>query len=76
MDCTEEIVRLRSHIDQLEELIRKGGPVGRKLNFLAQELNRESNTVGAKANDAAIAREVIRLKEEVEIVREQVQNIE
>jgi len=76
MDCTEETVRLKSHIEQLNELLRQGGPVGRKLNFLAQEMHREANTIGSKANDAQIAREVIRLKEEIEIVREQVQNIE
>jgi uncharacterized protein (TIGR00255 family) len=76
MDCTEECVRLRSHLDQLEELLAGGGAVGRKLNFLTQELNREANTIGSKANDVAIAREVIQLKEEIEIIREQIQNIE
>jgi uncharacterized protein (TIGR00255 family) len=76
MDCTEETVRLRSHIEQLNELLAEGGAVGRKLNFLAQEMHREANTIGSKANDSLIAREVIRLKEEIEIVREQVQNIE
>lgn len=76
MECTEECVRLRSHIEQFQQLLKEGGPVGRKLNFLLQEMNREANTIGAKANDVAIAREVIQLKEEIEIVREQVQNIE
>jgi uncharacterized protein (TIGR00255 family) len=76
MDCTEECVRLGSHLDQLEELLEGGGAVGRKLNFLAQELNREANTIGSKANDVSIAREVIQLKDEIEIVREQIQNIE
>ena len=76
MDCTEECVRLRSHFDQLEELLAGGRAVGRKLNFLTQELNREANTIGSKANDVAIAREVIQLKEEIEIIREQIQNIE
>lgn len=76
MDCTEECVRLRSHIDQFESLLREGGPVGRKFNFLTQEMNREANTIGSKANDASIARDTIQLKEEIEIVREQVQNIE
>jgi uncharacterized protein (TIGR00255 family) len=76
MDCTEECVRLRSHIDQFEALLREGGPVGRKFNFLTQEMNREANTIGSKANDASIARDTIQLKEEIEIVREQVQNIE
>lgn len=76
MDCTEECVRLRSHIDQMEELLRDGEAAGRKLNFLTQEMNRESNTIGSKANDTAIARHVIQLKEEIEIVREQIQNVE
>ncbi len=76
MDCIEECVRLRSHVDQFEEMLREGGPVGRKLNFLTQEMNREANTIGSKANDSTIARHVIRLKEEVEIIREQIQNIE
>ena len=76
MDCTEECVRLASHLDQFEELLESGGAVGRKLNFLAQELNREANTIGSKANDVSIAREVIQLKDEIEIVREQIQNIE
>lgn len=76
MDCTEECVRLRSHIDQFEALLGEGGPVGRKFNFLTQEMNREANTIGSKANDVSIARDTIQLKEEIEIVREQVQNIE
>ncbi len=76
MDCTEEVVRLRSHIDQFEQLVTEGGPIGRKLNFLTQEMNREANTIGSKANDVAIARQVIQLKEEIEIIREQIQNIE
>ena len=76
MDCTEECVRLRSHLDQMEELLKKGEPAGRKLNFLAQEMNREANTIGSKANDITITREVIQTKEEIEIVREQIQNIE
>jgi uncharacterized protein (TIGR00255 family) len=76
MDTTEECVRLRSHIEQMEALLRSDEAAGRKLNFLAQELNREANTIGSKANDAATAREVIQLKEEIEIIREQVQNIE
>jgi uncharacterized protein (TIGR00255 family) len=76
MDTTEECVRLKSHLDQMEELLSGSEAVGRRLNFLAQELNREANTIGSKANDSAIAREVIRLKEEIEIIREQIQNIE
>jgi uncharacterized protein (TIGR00255 family) len=76
MDCTEECVRLRSHLDQTEALLAEGGAVGRKLNFISQEMHREANTIGAKANDAVIAAQVIVLKEEIEIIREQVQNVE
>jgi uncharacterized protein (TIGR00255 family) len=75
-DCTEECVRLRSHLDMFRELIRAPEPAGRKLNFLLQEMNRESNTIGSKAQDIGIAREVIGLKEEIERIREQVQNFE
>jgi len=76
MDCTEECVRLRSHLDQMESMLKAGGPVGRKLNFLTQEMNREANTIGSKAGDVSIAEKVIVLKEEIEIIREQIQNIE
>jgi uncharacterized protein (TIGR00255 family) len=76
MDCTEECVRQRSHIDQMEELLTGEEAAGRKLNFLTQEMNREANTIGSKANDTVVARHVIRLKEEIEIIREQIQNIE
>jgi uncharacterized protein (TIGR00255 family) len=76
LDCTEEAVRLRSHVDQFEALLTEGGPVGRKLNFLTQEMNREANTIGSKANDVEIARHVIQLKEDIEILREQIQNLE
>jgi len=76
LDCTEEAVRLRSHVDQFESLLGEGGPVGRKLNFLTQEMNREANTIGSKANDVEIARHVIQLKEDIEILREQIQNLE
>jgi len=76
MDCTEECVRLASHFDQFESMLLEGGAVGRKLNFLLQEMNREANTIGSKANDVAVAREVIQIKEELEILREQVQNLE
>jgi uncharacterized protein (TIGR00255 family) len=76
MDCTEECVRLRSHVDQMEELLADGEAAGRKLNFLTQEMNREANTIGSKANDTAVSRHVIRLKEEIEIIREQIQNVE
>ena len=72
----EETVRLRSHLSQLREMLRGGEPVGRKLDFLIQEVNREANTIGSKCSDVAIARKVVDLKAEVEKIREQVQNIE
>ena len=72
----EETVRLRSHIAELRKLLAEGGAVGRKLDFLIQEFNREANTIGSKANDLDIAREVVALKSEIEKIREQVQNIE
>ncbi len=75
-DISEELARLQSHLVQYEACRTASEPVGRKLDFLAQEMNREINTVGSKANDAAIAAEVIRLKTELERFREQVQNIE
>ncbi|HET6419593.1 MAG TPA: YicC/YloC family endoribonuclease [Geobacteraceae bacterium] len=75
-DITEELVRLRSHLDQFEAALSLGDPVGRKLDFLLQELSREVNTMGSKANDAEIAIYVVELKSEIEKIREQVQNIE
>lgn len=72
----EETVRLRSHLSQLREMLRGGEPVGRKLDFLIQEVNRESNTIGSKCSDIQIARDVVELKAEIEKIREQVQNIE
>ena len=72
----EETVRLRSHLSQLREMLESGEPVGRKLDFLIQEVNRESNTIGSKCSDVEIARVVVELKAEVEKIREQVQNIE
>jgi uncharacterized protein (TIGR00255 family) len=72
----EETVRLRSHLDQLEQFFLLEEAVGRKLDFLVQEINREANTVGAKAGDIAIARRVLEIKSAVEKIREQVQNIE
>lgn len=72
----EETVRLRSHIDQLRSFFESDEPVGRKLDFLVQEINREANTIGSKASDIEIARRVIDIKAEVEKIREQVQNIE
>ncbi len=72
----EEIVRLRSHVSQLRTMLLQNEPVGRKLDFLIQELNREANTLGSKGNDGEMARIVIDLKAEIEKIREQVQNIE
>lgn len=72
----EETVRLRSHIAQLRELIGSDDAVGRKLDFLVQEINREANTIGSKSQDVEIARRVIDIKAEVEKIREQIQNIE
>lgn len=72
----EETVRLRSHLAQLDHMLKQGGPVGRKLDFLIQEFNREANTIGSKGNDIEIARYVVDLKAEIEKIREQVQNIE
>ena len=72
----EETVRLRSHLSQLREMLRSDIPVGRKLDFLIQEVNRESNTIGSKCTDIEIARHVVDLKAEIEKIREQVQNIE
>ena len=72
----EETVRLRSHISQLRELLAAGGAVGRKLDFLIQEFNRETNTIGSKCSDLEITRRVVDMKAEIEKIREQVQNLE
>ncbi|MEE9225198.1 MAG: YicC/YloC family endoribonuclease [Bacteroidota bacterium] len=76
LDVTEECVRLRSHNKFFLEALRNDEAAGRKLNFLVQEMNREVNTIGSKASDAAIAHLVVQMKEELERVREQLQNIE
>lgn len=72
----EETVRLRSHLDQLEALMNSDEPVGRKLDFLIQEINREANTIGSKAQDLQLAQVVVDMKAEIEKIREQIQNIE
>ena len=72
----EETVRLHSHVAQYREILALDEPVGRKLDFLTQELNRESNTIGSKCQDVAITRLVVELKSEIEKIREQIQNIE
>ncbi len=76
MDITEEIVRLKSHLKFFMEAIQEGALMGRRLNFLTQEMNRELNTIGSKANNSEIAHHVVRSKESLEQIREQVQNIE
>ncbi|MBP8984793.1 MAG: YicC family protein [Syntrophobacterales bacterium] len=76
MDITEEIVRFKSHMDQFAEMLKSGEAVGRKLDFLLQEMNREVNTIGSKSNDAEISRQVVEIKSELSRLREQVQNIE
>ena len=75
-DISEEITRFNSHLDQFRDLLQQGEPVGRQLDFLVQELNREANTMGSKSNDATLTRHVVTLKAELEKIREQVQNIE
>ncbi len=72
----EETVRLRSHVSQLRAMLRSDAPMGRKMDFLIQEVNRESNTIGSKCSDVSIAQVVVGLKAEVEKMREQVQNVE
>ena len=72
----EETVRLRSHIAQFRTMLEEGSPIGRKMDFLVQEINREANTIGSKASDVAIGGKVIDIKAEVEKIREQIQNIE
>ena len=72
----EETVRLRSHFDQMKQFLGSGEPVGRKLDFIVQEMNREANTIGSKVNDSVLAHKVVDIKGELEKIREQVQNIE
>jgi len=76
MDITEELVRLQSHLKFFREAVNQEGAVGRRLNFLSQEINREINTVGSKANNSEISRYVVQAKESLEQIREQVQNVE
>ncbi len=72
----EETVRLRSHLDQMDKMLNQGGPIGRKLDFLLQEMNREANTIGSKCSDVRLSRIVVEIKAELEKIREQTQNIE
>ena len=76
VDITEELTRLESHFGQLADYAKSKGPVGRTLDFLSQEMNREVNTIGSKANDPVISRLVVAMKSELEKFREQVQNVE
>ena len=76
VNVTEEIVRLRSHLAQLETMLKSPAAIGRKLDFLVQEMNRETNTIGSKANDFQIAKTVVDMKAEIEKIREQIQNLE
>jgi len=79
LDVTEEIVRLRSHVEQFREIVQTAAldaPVGRRLEFLLQELGRETNTIGSKGSDVPIAHDVVELKAELERIREQVLNVE
>ncbi len=75
-DISEEIARIESHLQQFNDLLGAGEPVGRQLDFLVQELNREANTMGSKSNDADLTRLVVSLKAELEKIREQAQNVE
>ena len=72
----EETVRLRSHLEQMNTMLTSGGAVGRKLDFLLQEMNREANTIGSKCSDVRLARIVVDIKAELEKIREQTQNVE
>ena len=76
VDFTEEVVRFRSHVVQLKEFLQQEGDIGRKLDFLIQEMNREVNTIGSKAGDMDVTEYVLQLKNEIEKIREQIQNIE
>jgi len=75
-DVAEEVVRLRSHLEKFAELMVAGGGVGRKLEFLLQEMNREANTIGSKASNAGLSGVVVEIKSELEKLREQIQNVE
>lgn len=72
----EETVRLRSHINQMRGFLKSGEAVGRKMDFLIQEFNREANTIGSKCQNAGVSKLVVEIKTEIEKIREQVQNVE
>lgn len=75
-DITEELDRLKSHLEQFDKILEGGGEIGRQVDFMLQEMGREVNTIGSKACDAAVSHEVVKVKAELEKIREQVQNIE
>jgi len=75
-DISEELTRFRSHLTQMRQTLEADGAVGRTLEFIVQELGREANTMGSKANDVEVARDVIAIKGELESLREQIQNVE
>jgi uncharacterized protein (TIGR00255 family) len=75
-DITEELVRLESHLEALREIFRSTEPIGKRIDFLLQEVQREVNTIGSKADDVEVRHIVVAAKEEVEKLREQVQNVE
>ena len=76
VNVNEEIVRLKSHISQFSEMLASDEPVGRKIDFLIQEMNRETNTIGSKSNDLEASKIIINIKAEIEKLREQIQNVE
>ncbi|NOX20724.1 MAG: YicC family protein [Nitrospirae bacterium] len=76
VDISEEITRIKSHLNQMRSILSEGGPVGRKLDFLLQELNRETNTIGSKSIDYQVSELVINVKTEIEKIREQIQNLQ
>ena len=76
IEITEEVVRIKSHFSQFEKIVREKNPVGRKLDFLVQEINREINTIGSKSTELEITNRVIEVKSDIEKIREQIQNIE
>src|SRR5262249_11497197 len=75
-DVSEELARFHTHLEALEKMLGEGGALGRKFEFILQELNREANTLGVKSSDAAVSAHVIEIKTELERLREQIQNIE
>jgi uncharacterized protein (TIGR00255 family) len=76
IEITEEIVRIKSHFTQFEKIVHENNPIGRKLDFLLQEINREINTIGSKSLELEITNRVIEIKSDIEKIREQLQNIE